>query len=153
MKYLFNFFFLSGFSFTTIHESQDCRGRGRVFFNSSVPLPPTSQTHRHWLGDYYRQLTSAHRQQSDSNREPLVSKHKSLTTKLQALNFKFCCTSIFYIVLARHLFSDLSYVYQIGTYTCHNCFDKKNVPSNFKFMKISFLLVATNTWCCTVYFL
>ena len=25
------FFFLSGFSFTTIHESQDCRGRGRAF--------------------------------------------------------------------------------------------------------------------------
>ena len=25
------FFFLSGFSFTNIHESQDCRGTGRVF--------------------------------------------------------------------------------------------------------------------------
>ena len=25
------FFFLSGFSFTTIHEPQDCKGRGRVF--------------------------------------------------------------------------------------------------------------------------
>ena len=25
------FFFLSGFSFTNIHESQDCRGRGRAF--------------------------------------------------------------------------------------------------------------------------
>ena len=24
-------FFLSGFSFTNIHESQDCRGRGRAF--------------------------------------------------------------------------------------------------------------------------
>ena len=24
-------FFLSGFSFTTIHKSQDCRGSGRVF--------------------------------------------------------------------------------------------------------------------------
>ena len=24
--------FLSGFSFTNIHESQDCRGRGRAFF-------------------------------------------------------------------------------------------------------------------------
>ena len=29
--FLFFFFFLSGFSFTTIHESQDCRERGRVF--------------------------------------------------------------------------------------------------------------------------
>ena len=25
------FFFLAGFSFTTVHESQDCRGRGRAF--------------------------------------------------------------------------------------------------------------------------
>ena len=25
------FFFLSGFSFTNIHESQDCRGRGSAF--------------------------------------------------------------------------------------------------------------------------
>ena len=39
--------FLSRFSFTTIHESQDCRGRGRAFFNSSLPLPPASQTLRH----------------------------------------------------------------------------------------------------------
>ena len=31
----FVFFYLSGFSFTTTHESQDCRGRGRAFFNSS----------------------------------------------------------------------------------------------------------------------
>ena len=41
------FFFLLGFSFTTIHESQDCRGRGRAFLISSLPLPPASQTLRH----------------------------------------------------------------------------------------------------------
>ena len=35
-----NFFFLSVFSFTNIHESQDCRRRGRHFFNSSLPLLP-----------------------------------------------------------------------------------------------------------------
>ena len=29
-KYDFFFFFLSGFSFTNIHDSQDSRGRGRV---------------------------------------------------------------------------------------------------------------------------
>ena len=28
---LFFFFFLSGFSFANIHESQDCKGRGRAF--------------------------------------------------------------------------------------------------------------------------
>ena len=45
--YLINFFFLSGFSFTNIHESQDCRGRGGHFFNSSLPLPPALQTLRY----------------------------------------------------------------------------------------------------------
>ena len=43
----FFFFFLSGFSFTNIHDSRDSRGRGRVSFNSSLPLPPASQTLRH----------------------------------------------------------------------------------------------------------
>ena len=32
------FFFLSGFSFTNIHESQDCRERGRAFLAESSPL-------------------------------------------------------------------------------------------------------------------
>ena len=82
-------FFQSGFSFTAIHESQDCMGRerGGHFFNSSLLLPPASQTLRHLPGDYRRQLTPVHRQQPDSNREPLVSKCKSLTTKLRALVF------------------------------------------------------------------
>ena len=31
VAFLFCFFFLSGFSLTTIHELQDCRGRGRAF--------------------------------------------------------------------------------------------------------------------------
>ena len=30
-SFFFLFFFLSGFSFTNIHGSQDCRGRGRAF--------------------------------------------------------------------------------------------------------------------------
>ena len=41
------FFFVSGFSFTTIQESQDCRGKGKAFHNSSLTLPPASQTQRH----------------------------------------------------------------------------------------------------------
>ena len=40
---------------------------------------------RHQPDDYCRELTSVDRQQSDSNREPLVSEHKLLTTKLRAL--------------------------------------------------------------------
>ena len=52
---------------------------GGHFFNSSLPLPPASQTLRHQLGDYCIELTSAHSQQPDSNRESLVSERKSLT--------------------------------------------------------------------------
>ena len=37
-------FFLSGLSITNIDDSQDSRGRGRVFLNSSLLLPLTSQT-------------------------------------------------------------------------------------------------------------
>ena len=55
------------------------------FMNSPLPLPPASQTLRHQPGNYCRELTSAHSQQPDSNREPLVSEHKLLTTKLRAL--------------------------------------------------------------------
>ena len=57
------FFFLSGFSFTNIRDSQDSRGRRRVSFflsNSSLPLPLASQILRHEPGDYCRGLTSAH---------------------------------------------------------------------------------------------
>ena len=31
IKVFLEFFFLFGFSFTTVHESQDCRGRERAF--------------------------------------------------------------------------------------------------------------------------
>ena len=40
---------------------------GGYFFNSSLPLPPTSQTLRHQLGDYCSELTSAYSQQPDLN--------------------------------------------------------------------------------------
>ena len=67
----------------TIHRTAE--EGGDYFFNFFLPLPLTSQTLRYQLGDYYRELTSAHSQQQDSNWEPLVSKHKLLTTKLHAL--------------------------------------------------------------------
>ena len=47
-------FFLFGFSFMNIHDSQDSRYRGRYFFYSSLPLPPTSQALRTYLGDNSR---------------------------------------------------------------------------------------------------
>ena len=40
---------------------------GGYFFNSSLPLPPTSQTIRHQSGDYCSELTSAYSQQPDLN--------------------------------------------------------------------------------------
>ena len=90
IMFFYNFFFLSIWvSFTNIHKALDRRGRdgGRGhFFNSSLPLQPASQTLRHQLGDYCTELTSAHSQQPDSNREPLVSERKSLPTKLRTLN-------------------------------------------------------------------
>ena len=81
------FFFYLGFSFTSIHDSQDSWGKGRGYlFNFSLPLQPASQALRYWLGDYCQGLTSAHSYQPDSSREPFVSGRKSLTTKLRALS-------------------------------------------------------------------
>ena len=47
------------FSFTNVHDSHDSKGGGRLF-DSSLPLPPASQTFRHKSGDYCRELTSAY---------------------------------------------------------------------------------------------
>ena len=71
IKFSVGFFFLSEFSFTTIHESQDCTGKGGGhFFNSSLPLPPVSQTFRYQSGNYCRELSSAHRKQPHLNWKP-----------------------------------------------------------------------------------
>ena len=78
------FFYLDFISRTrTIHRTAG--EGGGYFFNSSVPLPPASQTLRHWPGNYCRQLISAHSKLPDSNRERLISKDKSLTTKRRTL--------------------------------------------------------------------
>ena len=45
---MFPILFMSlGFSFPNIQESHDSTGKGGHFFNSSLPLPPVSQTLRH----------------------------------------------------------------------------------------------------------
>ena len=53
------FFYLGLLSRTfTIHSAA---GEGTDYlFNASLPLPPASQTLRHYPGDYCRELTSAH---------------------------------------------------------------------------------------------
>ena len=78
-------FFYLGFLSRTFANRRTEREGGGHFFNSSLPLPPASQTLRYQLGDYYRELTCAHNQEPESNREPFASKRKSKTTKLRAL--------------------------------------------------------------------
>ena len=83
------FFVYLGFLSRTFANHRTAGEGGGHFFNSSLPLPSASQTFRHQPGDYCRELTSAHSQQPDLNRESLVSEHKSLTTKLRALLFSY----------------------------------------------------------------
>ena len=71
---------------TKIYYSYNSEGGGYLF-NSSLPLPPASQTIRHKPGDYCRDLTSAHSYQLDSNQEHLVSERNLLSTKLQMMNY------------------------------------------------------------------
>ena len=80
---LFFFFVYLGFlsrPFTIQREAGEGRG---YLFNSSLPLPPASQILRNWPSDYWRELTSAHRQQLDSYQQLLVSKRKFPITKLR----------------------------------------------------------------------
>ena len=79
------FFFFVSFLSQTFTNHKTAGEEGWHFFNSSLPLPPASQTLRHQPGNYCKELTSIHSQQPDSNREPLVSERNSLTTKLRAL--------------------------------------------------------------------
>ena len=76
------FFFIDFLSQTfTVHRTAGERGRGN-FFNSYLPLLPASQTLQ--PGDYFRELTSAHSWQPDSDRGTLVYGRKSQTIKLRA---------------------------------------------------------------------
>ena len=78
-------FFLSGFSFTNIHESQDCRPRGKAFLYLLI----TTSTHftdtQTLAGRLLRGAHLCTYQQPGSNQEPLFSERKSLTTKLCSL--------------------------------------------------------------------
>ena len=77
--HFFSFLTHLGFFSRTFTNHRATEEGGEHFFNSSLPLPPASQTLRHQPGDYRRELTSAHSQQPDQNQEPLISKHKLLT--------------------------------------------------------------------------
>ena len=81
----YSFLFLSGFSFINSYEQQDSRRRETPFFNSSVRLPPASETLGYQPGDYCRGLTPAYGQQLEQNWELGISEHKLLITKLRVL--------------------------------------------------------------------
>ena len=77
------FIYLGFLSRTFTNHRTAGEGEGH-FFNFSLPLPPASQTLRQLTEDYCRELTSTHSRQPDSNRIPLVSERKPITTKLRA---------------------------------------------------------------------
>ena len=80
MQINLQFFFCLGFASRTFTNHRTAREGGGHSINSSL------QTLRHQLDNYCRDLTSGHSQQPDSNRAPLVSECKLLTTKLRALS-------------------------------------------------------------------
>ena len=101
-------FFYLGFLSQTFTNHRIAGQGGGHSFNSSLLLPPASQTLTHQPSDYCRQLTSAHSQQPDSNREPLAYECKSLTTKLRALKphtylFFLFCAFFLYIKLIKFI--------------------------------------------------
>ena len=75
----FHFFFYLSFLCRPFTNHRTTAERGEPFFSSSLPLSPASETLRHQPGDYYREVTSAHRQQLDSSWQSLGSKRKSLS--------------------------------------------------------------------------
>ena len=87
-RHYYNFFFYMGFLSQPFKNHRTAGEGGRHFFNSSLPPPHASQTLTHQPSHYCRELTSAHRQQQDSKREPLISERKSLTTQLCVLQFQ-----------------------------------------------------------------
>ena len=96
---IFFFFFYLGFLSRTFTIHRTAGEGGGYFFNSSLPLRPASQTLRHKPGDYCREFTSAHSQQLESDREPLVSERKPLTTKLCAHTSIHTCLEIYQVQL------------------------------------------------------
>ena len=95
--YIYIFFYL-GFLPRPFTNHRTAREGGGYSFNSSLPLPPASQTLRHSPGDYCRELTSARSWQPNSNREPLVSERKSLTTKLHTPKLLFSTSPAYWSI-------------------------------------------------------
>ena len=103
--FLFCFFFLSRFLSRTFTIHRTAGEEAGYFFNISLPLSSASQTLGQQSSDYCRELTFAHRQQPDSNRQPLVSECKSLTfiSLSKKGRHQLCPLFIPVILLSTHL--------------------------------------------------
>ena len=100
-QFFFFFIYIGFFKQPFTNHRTAVEGEGH-FFYCLLPLPPASQTLRQ-SGDYSRKVTSVHRQQPDSNQEPLVSERKLLTSKLRAQNLPKSYVSFYLnlIIIAR----------------------------------------------------
>ena len=102
----FDCFFYLDFLSRTFTNHRTAGERGGHFFNSSLPLPPSSQTLRYQPGDYCRELTSANGQQPGSNREPLFSDCKLLITKPRSRYRNYKSLQLkYHKLLIRHVIS------------------------------------------------
>ena len=108
----FFFFFYQGFLSQPFTNHQTTGEGGGHFCNSSLPLPPASQTLRHQPDDYCRELTSAHRYQPDSSREPLVSERKLVTifTHLTNVSFDDILNGLFKVMNKELLFPQCCFI-------------------------------------------
>ena len=117
--------FCLGFHSQTFLIHRTSGEREGYFCNSSLPLPPISHTRRHQPGNYCRELTSAHSQQSDWNCEPLVSNCKSLTS------FNFKVSFFMYIfsgALYDNCFTDMAFLKERFTESIYtSCCDIANI--------------------------
>ena len=92
-----NQIFLSSWIFFHEHSRfTGKQGKGEASSLTSLCHFHQLQVLRPQLGNYYREFISAHSQQLDSNREPLVSDRKSLTAKPS-----FCVLKLSFTVIAQ----------------------------------------------------
>lgn len=83
--FFYLFFYLGFFSRTFIIHGT-AGEEGEHLFNSFLPLLPASQTLRHYLGNYCRELNFAHSYQLESNREPVRRSPSFCTTTNQSFS-------------------------------------------------------------------
>ena len=81
------FFYLGFYSWTPPFTWQ--QGKGEAISLTPPYIPPASQTLRHWLGVYWRDLTSTRSSQQGSNQKFLVSERKLRTTNQKSPRIAF----------------------------------------------------------------